>query len=80
MSKKRHRRRKQIPNTLRCYYGRAEYSDTDELVYNYGAGCPKSDAYLLHTIFNTGESTSFINELIARGYDVTTLEFSIKKL
>jgi len=66
-----------------------------DLVYEWGEGCRKADGALLHArtacerqvpnvVVKPGElpwtwEPSFVEELIARGYDITTIKFSIKK-
>lgn len=62
-----------------------------DLVYARGDGVSRADSHLLHGVLATkrwrsmyapGESPfdpSFLEELHARGYDLTTLRFSINK-
>lgn len=78
------------PGVLEARYGRDEsYNDPSVVYVHGGAGSAKPDARFLSTWFegrdiNTGEhlfgrkGTSFVKELEARGYDVTTLKFSIR--
>lgn len=62
--------------------------DCPDLCYAWGEGVSPADARLLDYAF-TGKryspihlrfDDSFIDELKARGYDITTLKFSIEKL
>ena len=68
---------------LKAAWGRVERGDTPSLVYAYGAGgAGKPDARILSTaleeliVFN---GKSLIEELEVRGYDLTTLKFSIQQ-
>lgn len=80
------------PGKLQIRYGRAESFDRDpDIVYNRGFGVPTCDARLLHNIMGskryteqwingrtqTVEEPSLFDELKARGYDITTIRFSI---
>jgi hypothetical protein len=54
-----------------------------DIHFTWGDGCRASDGHLVNSAFNVamrGEDKSLIEELVARGYDVTTIRFSIKKL
>lgn len=59
-----------------------------DIVYAWGDGVAKADQHLLHNALANGKwdptgrvfNPSFIAELHARGYDLTTLKFSISKL
>lgn len=78
------------PGVLEAVYGKAERYDKPSVVYVHGgAGSHRSDARFLSTWLEgrdakTGqhifgeEGNSFVRELEARGYDITTLRFSIK--
>lgn len=78
------------PGVLEATYGRADSYSTPSIVYvNGGAGSTKPDARFLSTVFEgtdveTGKpifgrlGRSFVKELEDRGYDITTLRFSIK--
>jgi len=89
---KRYRSRPYIPGTLRAYWGVCERGDLPCLVAN---GLKPDAGTLLHCwnrkeelpdrlrpFFLPGDDgirPSFMEELEARGYDLTTLRFSIKK-
>ena len=66
------------PHQLKAKWSKSQR----DIVYAWGEGIHKSDAHLLHSaLTNTmkfGEK-SFQEELEARGYDLTTLTFSIMK-
>lgn len=91
MSAKRFRRRKYKDGQLLVYYGRLD-GDSPDVIFQRGAGVPKSDAHLMYSIFGakrqshdfaTGQavySDSLTEELISRGYDISTLEFKIRKV
>jgi hypothetical protein len=63
--------------------------DAPDMVMAWGAGCSKRDGALLHYMlaskrmhWTDGTLTfepSFLDELEARGYDLTTLRFSVRK-
>lgn len=65
--------------------------DTPDLVFSSGEGTSSSDRYFLYCMFCSEQprwdheknglayDPSFVKELEARGYDLTTLKFSIKK-
>lgn len=84
--KKRYRRKHAKPGELLAYYGKADSYGDPDLCYAWGEGCQKADSrlvdYALHRkdydVFGTYHP-SFIEELEKRGYDITTLKFSIKK-
>ena len=56
-----------------------------DLLYQWGEGCSSKDGALLHSVFNYGRfdgvtktfSPSLLEELAARGYDLTTLQLSV---
>lgn len=52
-----------------------------DLVFAWGDGIPSADAWLLnhHLARGNGPRKSLTDELIERGYDITTLRFSISK-
>ena len=58
-----------------------------DVLYEWGDGCDKSDNHLLHYAMAVGRwnllkfraDPSFLEDLHARGYDLTTLKFSIRK-
>lgn len=66
------------PNTLSMRRSKCE----KDLLINYPSN---PDGHLLHTRLNaprfdgSNELPSFVSELEARGYDITTLRFSVKR-
>lgn len=76
---------------LHVYWGREARGENPDVIYHSGDGVPKCDRRLLHyalscdrmeTDLDNGGikfSPSFIAELERRGYDITTLKFSIRK-
>jgi hypothetical protein len=85
---KRYRTRPYVPGILRAYWGKAENWDAPDLVAN---GL-KPDAAMLLNAWTRRESLppltakilgvefhpSFLQELEDRGYDLTTIQFSIR--
>lgn len=81
------------PGVLSMYWGRADRHDmTPDVVYNHGPGCDRADMRLLNSVmgnprphlsFPDGQKIeyekSLLDELVERGYDLTTLKFSIRK-
>jgi hypothetical protein len=66
------------PGQLRMGWSKRE----DDIVYAWGSGVDKTDAALLHGVMSIIASITdktFIQELEYRGYDITTISFSIKK-
>ena len=88
---KRYRTLKAKPGELRAYYGRADRWSGLDVCYAWGPGAHKSDAHLLHNVISTDRlqlgfpggghefGPSFVKELESRGYDISTLRFSIQK-
>lgn len=86
MSKKRARVVSAKPGELKAAWG----SDGDrnvDLVYAWGDGINKADSWLLYALMSVERYDSignclpsFKEELIARGYDITSLKFTISKL
>lgn len=88
---KRYRVRPPKANTLEAYWGIAERGQPPDVCFNRPGSIDRADARLLHyalcskritTTFPEGKiayEPSFVDELIARGYDIATLQFSIKK-
>jgi hypothetical protein len=78
------------PGVLEARWGRADSFNKPSVVYVHGGGgSVKADARLLSTMFegrdvDTGSlvfgrtGKSLIKELEDRGYDITTLKFSIR--
>lgn len=58
-----------------------------DVLYEWGSGCAKADGALLHYHFGIGRrevltndwGPSLLEDLHKRGYDLTTLKFSIRK-
>lgn len=77
---KRFRRIKAKPGELKAAYGRSEDGDGPDIVFACGAGTSKADSWMLYGAFNHHYPASgFLKELERRGYDLTTLKFSIQK-
>lgn len=72
---------------LTASWGRTRRDDNPDLCYTWGEDCSKADSYLLHYILCSGAfdpnsqklEPSLKEELERRGYDITTLKFSIQK-
>lgn len=88
---KRWRIPKAKPGELRACWGKPDRYSGPDICYAWGDGVPSADASLLHLTISTERMTfdfpttghkfdpSFIKELETRGYDLTTLRFSIQK-
>jgi len=88
---KRYRKRPFLKGVLRVFWGRLSDDPTPDIIYQRGDGCPKPDGHMLYSFFGckrerrdwqSGQivyEPSLLEELESRGYDLTTLEFSIKK-
>ncbi len=83
--KKVYRHRQTRPGRLECYFGKSEDGDVD-VVYGYGgSGASRADSRLLCTFFENLTYNCFTGEknlrqhLAERGYDLTTLRFSIQR-
>lgn len=89
---KRLRKPKLKDGELRMYWGREPHDSTPDIMVAWqGNSSMKSDAILLHNIMSTKRVDPFVqplfskmnpslfDELKARGYDLTTLKFSIAK-
>lgn len=61
------------PGQLKAYYGKADRWDGPDVCFASGPGCDRSDRRVLHGAL----SQEFTDELVSRGYDITTLRFSI---
>ena len=81
-------RKRAKPGQLRAFYGRLP-GDSPDVIYSWGDGVSKRDGHLLHAIIGSerpptipGEpwQPSLLDMLRDRGYDLATLEFSIRKL
>jgi hypothetical protein len=87
---KRYRTLKAKPGELRAYYGKPDRWSGPDVCYAWGPGVSKSDARLLHNVISSDRleldfpnlghkfGPSFIAELESRGYDISTLRFSIQ--
>ena len=76
-----------VPNKLQMAYGNHPDVGPD-IIFNWGKGCSSSDGALLNYYMCSerppaipGEPwmKSLVDELVERGYDITTLKFSIEK-
>lgn len=87
---KRYRQPKQVPLTLKAQWGKMPDDDPD-FIFSWGTGCSGADARLLNNVLcheryrhpllrEMKPMPSLVEELKARGYDVTTLRFSIRKI
>ena len=88
---KRYRKPKLKDGELRIYYGKVPHESPDVVLAWQGAPSMRGDTALLHyyicskrpdphklPIFSVMQP-SLIEQLVARGYDLTTLKFSIMK-
>lgn len=79
---KRFRRKKLNDGELKVYWGKMP-GQFPELIYSYqGDDIMRRDIFLmLHVLENKrpNMTTSLVEELDSRGYDITTLQFSIMK-
>lgn len=82
MSDKRLRLPRAKPGELKAAYGK-ERGDDPAILYCYGgAGAKKGDSYLVAHFFENvrwPDDKNFVQELEARGYDISTLKFSIQQ-
>ena len=71
------------PGELKACYGRAERGDTPDLCYVWGGeGAASADGRVLSQALEGAEvfdGKNLRQELEARGYDLTTLRFSIQQ-
>ena len=77
---KRWRSPKAKDGELKVQYGKLPL-DSPDIIYVGGNGTSRPDRRLLHYIFSLGhfDGKSLYEELESRGYDLTTLKFSIQK-
>ncbi len=76
---------KQTPRMLKVGWGKLKGCKPD-IIFNWGKEIPASDAHLIHGVLcgerydinNKVWDASLVKELESRGYDITTLKFSIK--
>jgi len=78
-------RKRAKPGELCMFYGRLP-GDNPDTIYSWGDGCSKRDGALLNMViggpiwdWNGKPNKSLLDELKDRGYDITTLKFSIQK-
>lgn len=80
-------RKKAAPGELRMFYGQLP-GEYDDVIIANGVGTSRYDAALLHWVICTDRPSAvpgdpyhpnLIRELKDRGYDITTLEFRIRK-
>ena len=82
MARKRWRTPKAKPDELKIAYGKEPHDNPDLFYCHGGGGAHRCDARLLsHFIENVTyfEDRNLRQELENRGYDITTLKFSIMK-
>lgn len=68
------------PNQLKVQFGKLPGEKAD-VVYAYGENCDKADIYVLKEMLDgvvSGDKT-VLSQLKERGYDLSTLKFSIDK-
>lgn len=83
----KHRAKRIKSGVLAAYYAKLSRFDDPDVVIHNEAPAGRADAHYLHSMLNTPtynykgeEQLSIIEELQVRGYDITTLNFSIKKV
>ena len=62
------------PGELKVQYGKVKASNSPDICYCRGEGTLRADVRLLDNVFS-----NLYDELEKRGYDLTTLKFSIYK-
>lgn len=88
MKKKRFRAPIAKPGDLKMYWGKVQDSLSHQVCGAWGDGSSKRDLHLLfgalceprNRYMASEQYPSIVDELIARGYDITTLKFSIQKI
>ncbi len=65
------------------FYGKLRH-DPPDIIYDWGDQCCRADGRLLDYLFNycvvnDTNGNNMIRELEARGYDIETIRFSIRK-
>lgn len=68
------------PNTLKVLWGSSH--GKEDMFYVWGPGCSASDGRLFNTVLfqtPTFSHKNLIEDLKARGYDITTLRITVKK-
>jgi hypothetical protein len=89
---RRYRRVDAQPGELKVAFGSAGTGEPADVVYAWGDGVPKGDSWLLYIMLSCERAKpdlsamdgytvepSLIEQLKARGYDISTLKFSIRK-
>lgn len=75
------------PGQLKAQWGKSPDDSSPDICYAAGEGVPNCDTHLLHNFLHHQPYSqltheffdSFIDELKKRGYDITTLKFSVEK-
>ena len=88
---KRYRPHPFKPGVLEVYWGVMKGEPKPDIIYHRGDGCARPDGHLLYAVFGCKRERfdwetrrivhdpSLLELLEARGYDLTTLKFTIKK-
>ena len=80
--------KKAAPGQLRMFYGRLPRDSAPDICYAWGEGCSKLDVALLNYVIGSKRpplnprdpfEPSLLEDLESRGYDLSTLVFSIRK-
>lgn len=68
---------------LSASWGYTKDQATEDIYFNNGPGTARGDAHLLHYFFDCvkepNNKRNLIDELVARGYDLKTLRFTVEK-
>lgn len=83
----RKRRKSPMPmkeGRLSASWGYTKAQNTEDIYYTNGPGTARADAHLLHYFFDCAvegnNKRNLLDELKVRGYDLTTLRFSVDKM
>ncbi len=79
--RKRFPRPRAKPGELMAYYGKLP-NEAPDFIFSRGDGVGKPDGHLLYNLLcyrSLDRDVSFVEELERRGYDTTTLRFSVRK-
>ncbi|PZR54615.1 MAG: hypothetical protein DI537_54855 [Stutzerimonas stutzeri] len=85
MAAKRYRALTAKPGELKLGWGREDRHDSVGIMAAWGEGCPRADGTFLFSLnqptydYKGDTVPAFLKELDARGYDLSTLKFSIQK-
>ena len=92
MKRKRWRVKHAKPGQLRVYYGKEDSLGSPDVCFAWGPGTSRADSSLIHSMFSgfshrkgdgilepKVQHDGYLKELEARGYDLTTIKFSIEK-